>query len=356
MGQISQTDARNLFTKRIIDVYQERIRPTAFIRSFFPGVFSPTKEVSVEVVRGFEKVAVDVVRGSEGHFNRFSKSTEKIYVPPFWREYFTATELDIYDRVLGAQGTDNTMLFTTLLNTVADKIGQLQDKIERAKEIQCAQVIRTGIVTMTNGDNIDFKRKAASIVDLAGTSGYWTTGSNDPFTAFKAAGDFMRAVGKYGSKRFIAIMGDGAFTAFQKNDVFKASMNLFNMQLNTMFPPLEAAQGSVFHGVLSAGPYRFEIWTYPEVYDDPTTGNSTDYIADREVIILPPKPRFHYASCIVPQLAMTEGGAPIAPQTGEYVYGEYLDHRRAKHDFDVQSSGVPVPVAIDQMYTMLATA
>jgi len=119
---------------------------------------------------------------------------------------------------------------------------------------------------------------------------------------------------------------------------------------------LEQAEGSVYHGVLSAGPYRFEIWTYPEVYDDLTTGLSTPYIADREVLIVPPKPRFHYASCLVPQLAMTEGGAPIAPQSGEYVYGEYLDARRAKHDFDVQSAGVPVPVAVDQIYTMLATA
>jgi hypothetical protein len=66
---ISVTDARGLFTKMLIDVYQERIKPTAFLRSFFPSETSPTKEVAIEVERGFEKIAVDVFRGTEGNRN-----------------------------------------------------------------------------------------------------------------------------------------------------------------------------------------------------------------------------------------------------------------------------------------------
>ena len=354
MGQISQTDARNLFTKRIMDVYQERIPVKRFLGMFFPGRFSPTKEVSIEVERGYEKVAVDVVRGSEGHFHSFSKSTEKIFVPPMWRGYINATELDLYDRVLGAQGTDNSRLFAALLNSVADKVMEVQKTQERAKEIQCAQVLQTGIVTLVNGDNIDFKRRAASIVDLVGAGGYWTTGATDMFAQFRAAGDFLRKFGKFAGKRFVCILGGDALSTLLANSTFLSRQNVFHMSLDSVVAPSMEVEGALYHGTLTGGPYQFELWTYPEFYD--LSGTSTPYIAENYAVVIPQKPRFVYASCLVPQLAVNESGAPIAPQTGEYVYGEYIDSRKAKHDFDVQSAGLPIPVAVDQIYTMKVKA
>jgi hypothetical protein len=354
MATISQTDARGLFTKKLMDVYQERIRPKSFLRSFFPSTFSPTKEVSIEVERGFEKVAVDVVRGSEGNYNRFTKSTEKIFVPPFWREYFTATDFDIYDLVLGARGTDNSQLFAELLNRVGDRLGLLQDMIERAKEIQCAEVLQTGIVTLVNGDNIDFKRKAASIVDLGagGAGGYFATDS-DLFAQFKSGCEFIRTKGKSGDFTYIAILGATAYEHLLANAKFKDRQNLFHMSLDQVMPPQIGTTGGAFHGTIVAGPYRVQLWTYPDFYDN-ASGVSTPYIGNKNIVIVPPKPRFRFAHALVPQLV--DPGQTSAPQQGEWVYGEYLDQRKAKHDFDVQSAGLPVPVAVDQVYTMQAVA
>lgn len=354
MASISQSDARGLFTKKLLDVYQERIRPKSFLRSFFPDTFSPTKNVSIEVERMGEKIAVDVVRGSEGNFNRFSKSTEKIWTPPFWREYFNATELDIYDRVLGSQGTDNTRLFAMLLNSVADRIGLLQDKIERSKEILCAQVLQDGILTFTNGDNIDFARKAESIVDLNdGSNGGYFAANSDVFAQFKAAGEFLRQKGKYAGFEFVAIFGSTAWDHFLKNTVFLGRQDLLNLRLDGVTQPIVNVVGGCFQGSITAGPYRVQCWTYPEFYDN-AQGVSTPYIDNKNVVCIPPKPRFKFAHCLVPQVVDEPGGAP--PQTGEWVYGEYIDARKAKHDFDVQCAGMPVPVAIDQAYTMQAVA
>lgn len=345
MALISQTDARGLFTKKLIDVYQERIRPKSFLRSFFPSVFAPTKEISIEVERGYEKIAVDVMRGSEGNFNTFSKSTEKIFVPPMWREYFNATELDVYDRVLGSQGTDNTQLFAKLLNDVADRLGLLQDKIERSKELQCAQVLQTGIVTLTNGTNIDFRRKAASLVNLG--SGQYFEQNCDVFAKFEAACYFLRTVGKCGDAEFISILGATAYNKLLTNTVFSARQNLFHLNLDSILPPQKGLTGAAFHGTLSAGSFRVQIWTFPEFYDN-ASGVSTPFINDKNMIVLPPKPRFKFAHCLVPQVVDSPGETP---QQGEYVYGEYIDKRKAKHDFDIQTAGVPVPVAVDQVYT-----
>ncbi len=348
---ISLSEARGIFTQKIIDVYQERIRPKSFLRGFFPSTFSATKNVSIEVERGYEKVAVDVVRGSEGNFNRFSKNTQKVYEPPLWREYFNATELDIYDRVLGSETTDNKKLFAQLLNDVADKIMQLQDKIERAKEIQCAQVLHTGIVTMQNGDNINFQRKPESMVDLnLGTNGGYWYNNVDLFAQFATGCKWLRVNGKVADFTYVAIFGERAFQDFMNNTKVLARQNLFNLNLDSIAKPQVGLTGGAYHGEITAAPYKVQIWSYPDFYDNAAGVAGTPYIDTDKVILTVPKPRFKFAHCLVPQVV--EPGTTTAPQKGEWVYGDYIDARKAKHDFDVQCAGVPVPVAIDQIYTM----
>lgn len=357
---ISTTDARGLFTKKLIDVYQERTRPTGFLRSFFPNTnpaVAPSAEISIEVERMFEKVASDVVRGSEGNRNTFSRSTEKIFIPPIWREYFDATQLDLYDRVLGSQGTTNENLFAALLNKVADRLGLLQDKIERAKELQCAQVLLSGIVTIQQGLNVDFKRKSASSVDLTGSGGYWAT-NNDVTPQFKAAGDFLRTVGKSNDAMFEVILGDQAQIDLFANTKFQARQNFFHMQLDDIKTPVRNSVGGTLHGAITAGPYMFRLWSYPEFYDilnddGSIASQGVPYIDTKKAIVIPQRPRFHFAHALVPQLIAEPGQTP---QQAEYVLGEFTDKRRAAHDFDIQSAGLPVPVAVDQIYTMKAVA
>jgi len=349
---ISLTMLRAEFTKQLIDVYQERPKTTQFLRSFFPSTTAPTKYVSIEVERMGEKIAVDVLRGTEGNRNTFSKSTEKVFEPPIYREYFDATQLDLYDRVLGAQGNAQVPLFTALLNSVADRIGLLQDKIERSKELQCSQVLETGIVTLKHGDNIDYKRKAASLVDLNGAGGYFAANS-DVYAQFEAACNFLRQVGKSGDGTFNALCGSTALQNLLKNTVFLSRQNLFNMALDQVIMPVRNALGMTYHGTLSAGPYKIQLWAYPQFYDDATTGTSTAYLDPKKVVIIPTAPRFKFAHAAVPQLIGEPGQMPVQ---GEYLIGEFLDPRKAVHDYDIQSAGLAIPVAVDQIYTMKAVA
>lgn len=347
---ISTTDARGLFTKMLIDVYQERIRPTGFLRGFFPTVTEPTKELSIEVERGFEKIAVDVVRGTEGNRNTFSKSTEKIFVPPLYREYFDATQLDLYDRVLGSQGTVNEKLFAALMNRVADRLGLLQDKIERAKELQCAQIIETGIVTIEAGVNIDFKRKAASLVNEG--AGQYFADNIDPFKKLEAGCEFQRTVGKSGDAVFNALFGKTAWADFLANTKFLARQDFTNMSLDNVTGPARNGVGAAYHGMVTAGSYKVALWTYPEFYDN-ASGVSTPYLNAKKVVMIPSNPRFKLGHGAVPQLIGQPGQMPTQ---GEYVVGEFIDERKATHDFDIQSAPLAIPVAVDQIYTFQAVA
>lgn len=347
---ISTTDARALFTKMLIDVYKERTTPTSFLRSFFPAKESPTKELAIEVQRGTEKIAVDVMRGTEGNRNSFSLSTEKIFVPPYYREYFDATEIDLYDRLFGS-GDIAANIFSAFVDRVADKLRMLQDKIERSYELQCAQVIQTGIVELANGINIDFKRKAASMVDLNGTTGYWSVANHDLYVDLETGGNFMRQKGKSTGGTFNTIMGSSAFTTMLKNSVFIQRQNLFNMALDMVAPPQRNSVGAAFHGELTAGSYKFRVWTYPEFYDN-ASNVSTPYIDPTNVILLPENPRFVLGFGAVPRLL--KDGAPAVQ--GQYIFGEYMDERNTAHIMDIKSAGVAIPVAVDQIYTMKVVA
>lgn len=348
---ITVSEARGLFTKQLIDVYQERIRPKAFFRGFFPDKVVPTKHVSIEVERGYELVAVDVVRGTEGNRNTFSKSTEKIFEPPYWREFFDATQLDLYDRVLGSQTDANGLLFAQLMNEVSDRLGMLQDKVERAKELQCAQVLLSGVVNIEQADaNIDFKRKAASLVD-DGAGQYFANNIN-PFDKFNAGCKFLRTIGKATDSIFDAILGETAMADLLANTIFLARQNLFNMALDQVTGPARQGVGSNLNGIITAGAYKVRLWTYPEFYEKPK-GTFNQFMDPKKVILLPANPRFHFAHAAVPQLISRPGEMP---NQGIFTIGEFIDERRTAHIFDIQSAGVPVPVAVDQIYTFKAVA
>jgi hypothetical protein len=346
---ISTTDAQGLYTKMLVDAYKERSKPTAFLRSFFPDKVVPTLELSIEVQRGFEKVAVDVVRGTDGNRNQFTKSTEKIFIPPYYREWFDATQLQLYDRLYGATQI-NDAVFAAYINSVVDSAMDLQAKIERAYEVQCAEVLETGIVQLNAGINIDFKRKAASLVD---TGVYFNTGGSDPYAMLEAGANFIRMVGKTADVVFNALLGSEALTALLVNTKFLARQNLFNMALDAVAPPQLNAVGATYHGTLTCGSFKVQLWAYPQFYDHKTTGVATPYLNPKKVIMLPSKPKFVLGFGAVPQL-MTPNN-PV-PKMGAFIINEYIDERGKARIVDIESAGVAIPTAVDTIYTFKAVS
>lgn len=356
MATISTQDARGVFTKALIAVYKERTAPTSFLRSFFMTKESDTKQISIEVQRGTEKIAVDVERGTEGNRNQFSKSTEKIFVPPYYHEYFDGTELDFYDRLFTQNGTVDAITFSQWVDVVVEKLAMLQDKIERAYELQCAQVFETGIVTLNSGDNIDFKRKAGSLVDVGGAE-YFSNATSNPYATLEAAGTFIRTKGKSAGNIFNVILGSVAMSDFLDNPQVKERADIRNISMDVLRTPQKNAVGGVLHGEVSAGAYVFRLWTYPEFYDTEAASNNS-YINDKKIIVLPESPKFVLGFAAVPQLlgSKADVGAGVSAKRGAYLVGEFLDERNTSHVIDIKSAGVAIPVAVDQIYTAQVVA
>lgn len=345
MGLIPITDAQGLFTKKIIDVYKQRSTPTAFLRSFFPDAISPTKELSIEVVRGQEAIAVDVTRGTDGNRNSWNKSTEKIFLPPYYREFFDATQLQLYDKLYGATSIDDSVL-AAYINNIVDKQQDIKALIERSLELQCAQVLTTGIVTLKKGTNIDFKRLAASLKDF-GAGNYWANAGINPFDQMETGCVFLRTQGKAAGDVFNCLLGNQAMADLTKNTAFLTRQNLFNMSLDNVLPPQRNSLGATFHGQVTCGAYRVNLWTYPQYYDDATSGLQTSYLDPKKITLIPEVPRFKMGFATVPQLILP-GQMPVVT---DFMFGEYVDQRAKAHIFDVESAALAIPTAVDTMWT-----
>jgi hypothetical protein len=350
MGQIATTDAQALFTKKLGDFFVERIKPMSFLRSFYVEKETPAKEISLEVQRGSERVAADVVRGTDGNRNTWSRSTEKLFIPPYFREFFDITQLQLYDRLYGATEINDRM-FSQLINDAAERLDQLKDKIDRAIERYCAGVFDDGIVRFQAARGIDYKRKPASMVTLTGDD-LWTVSTGNPFTQIAAWCQWMRKVGKVQTHEFNLIMGDTAHAAFMANSNVLTRQNLFNMSLDRIAVPQKNSVGGVFHGTITCDVYRVNIWSYPDFYEDDNQVMQP-YWNPKKVFMLPTvgaNLKLWYAA--VPQLL--EDNTP--PQVGKFIVNEYIDRKAKTREVHLESAPLPVPVTIDQIFTAQVTA
>lgn len=338
-----------MFTQKLVDIYRENPLPTAFLQSFFTEDIVKARYIEFGVERGTEKVAVDVLRGADGNRNTFSRSTLKLVDPPYYREYFDATELDIYDRMFSSETIDDAM-FAEFIRTVSDKLRVLQAKIERAIELQCAQVLTTGVVTVADGTNLDFKRKAGSLVDNSATP--WTTGTNSPYVHIAAGAAFLRTTGKSQGGVFNLIMGGLAATALFDNAIVKARGPLSNINFDMLRAPQRNAVGANSVGQLTAGDYKINLWTYSETYED-ASGNNVPYVDPKKVIMILETPRFRLAYARVPQLITPQNPTVV---DAKFVFGEYADPKHHTYEWDVRSCPIAIPTAVDQIYTMQVVA
>lgn len=337
--------AQGIFTQRMIAAFKEKAKVTRFLQSFFPEIYSPTKLVEVGVMRDRELMAVDVERGTEGNRNSWSKAVVRDYLPPLYDEYFDLTELDLYDTLFGEKDIDE-KTFARFWLSAMDRMSGLQDKIERAKEYQCSQVFETGVLTMNNGDAINFHRKAGSLVAYsAGIN--WNDSNVDPYQTIGNACDWLRQNALITDGVFNVLLGKEALYAFLNHPKVLARNDLKQVKWDDLSVPRPYGSGAKLHGEVTVGEHRARLFSYPQYYEQ-SNGTKVKYWPDKKVVVLPEVTNFVMAHAAVPQL-LTGGQRML--QQGPYLPYDFMDYRKAKHDMGLKSAPVAVPVAVDEMYT-----
>ena len=350
---IDKSQHRSPFTQTVIDVYQENAPIPSHFSNMFVAKPTLSKYVSIEVERDTELISVDVNRLGEGTRNMFSKSSEKIFLPPMHDQYFDATALDAYDKMVNSPR--NAELTGSAARGVAKKLLKLQEKIARAEEKQAAEIFETGIVIINKGTNIDYKRKSTSKVDL-GVGNYWDTADAPVEAQLIAVGDFLRTSGKSNVKEIDMTLSGATFTALKGTDYYKNDANFNNVQLNDIKRPIANSTGSSLNGQIVAGSYTFNIWSYDETYQDESKVTQR-YMPANQTVFVPISGA---------QLDAAYGGLPIVvrdasrvefPQFIRNVKSKFMIYNkigenRASHIFGVRSAPLYVPVTVDRIYTL----
>ncbi len=338
------SQARAVFTQNTVQVFREKVSVSTFLTSFFTVKVKRSKLLSIEVQRGTEKIAVDVQVNSKGNRNVFTKSTQKVFAPPYFHEYFTLNDNDLYDTAIGSQDPGDMAI---LIEDSASKMEELTKKIMRSVEKMCGEVFTTGIVTLTAGvGNIDFKRKAASMVAYAAGTDFAINTVN-PYTVIKNGCQWIQENGKSSGNIFNVIMGGDVAEAFLGNTLVQNRADIRNFSMDTVGLPQKNAEGGVYLGQVSAGPYIVRLWSYNGSYVN-ASGVRTYYINQKDMVILPSETNYDLAYAMVRQL-IKDGQVP---QAGEYLWSEYMDERETSHEMHVKSAPLPIPVAVDTIYTL----
>lgn len=350
---IDIVQAKSLYSKKVIAIYDETIPEKNFLQSLFKVDTSQALDVSIEIRRGTKNIAVEVQRGGASNSNKFSKSTEKIFRPPMYSEDLVANHMNAYDIPFG-QGAVNKNTIARIVKDTNMKLNVNRAKIARAKELQCSEVLFDGTVTTKFSDIIDYGRLAGSKVDLGGAGGYWSTVTTDVEAQLIAGAEFIRNTGNSNQTRFDLIMSGAQLVALKKTNFYKDDANRdAKAQLQDIKRPIAQAGGSSYHGTVNAGAYIFDIWTYDAVYED-ALGAEQRYTPDNKTVMLP---------VAETGLILAHGGIPVigankmpTAKAGEYVLREAVDYKKVTHTWYVESAPLATCYTPDKVYTMQTLA
>lgn len=288
-----------------LPIFQQMRKANNFLSRQFtmkPGGNYKGGKVAVDIERSGEDVAIAITKCSGPNLNDIDEWTTKEFEPPAYGEAFPVDVCDLITRMAGVdQFTDAYNSYVAqLMAKVSKGFIMVDEKIRRAVELQASQILQTGQLNLTNsaGDtvySVDFKPKATHFPTVGAS---WSSGTSvDAIGDLESLASVIRADGKVDPDQLI--FGKVALENFLKNDVVKERLDNRRYEVGTVAPEMTNS-GATFYGYIWIGTYRFEMWTYPDTYKDPATGNPLPYIADDLVVMKSSRTRLDMTSAEVP--------------------------------------------------------
>ncbi len=351
-------------TSKIVGKFEEMIPVRTGFAGWFPEETTPTLEVDVEVQRDNDLIAVDVVRFTEGNKNKSSRVSEHKYIPPYFKEDYDFQRDQVYMNTIAlGVGMENAQVNRVLAMNALKQVTKNRDKVIRAIRKQQADVLQTGIVALENGDNIDYRRKATSMVNVDTAGDYWSVSATaTPITDIRKGMDFLRNVGNSGGSAVNVIMRSAALEAFlATTQVKEQGPNVIQQiqRININMPQFDGVSGFAFHGQIAAGDFNVNLWTYNEKYTD-ANGATQYYLAENKVVMMPDDFQGKTVFGGLPTMNRTSinGVSTAVPGIVEanYLIRNYSDEKTMSSTIELTSAPLVVPFTIDKIYTMQVLA
>jgi hypothetical protein len=355
---ISIIDHSAKIVSKIVGRFEEMIPVRSGFSGWFQEETTPTLEVDVEVQRDSDLIAVDVVRFTEGNKNKYTKASEHKYIPPFFKEDYDFQRDAIYMNTVAMGVTGNPNINRVIAQNALKAVNKNRDKIKRAISKQQADVLQTGIVSLVNGDNIDFRRKAESLKNVSdGPGEYWSNASGcKPIDDLAAGMRFLRDVGNSSGGTVNVVMRTAALNAFLNSTQVKESADIRRIdRVNIAMPQFSEASGFALQGQIAAGDFVVNLWTYNEKYTN-SSNQTVYYLDENKVIMLPDDFMGKTVFGGLPVLNETTVGGTTVKVPGvveaNYLIRAYSDEKTISSTIELTSAPLVIPFTIDKIYTM----
>lgn len=351
-----------------LPLFEQGRSPNLFLSSFFTlkegGVYQGGK-VAIDIMRTGEKIAVAIKKCTGPNMNDVEEWTTKEFEPPSYGEAFPVDVCDLIKRIAGVDPFTDAYngYVASLMAKLTRGFILIDDMIKRAVELQAAQILQTGMLDLINknGDTtyeVNFFPKASHFPQNGVTAGYgpvWSdTANSTPLLDLQLLCKTVRSDGKLNPD--MAIGGEGAINNFIRSDEVKELLDNRRITLGGIAPNQSMLDmGATFYGNLWTGTYNIQLWAYPDTYDDPVTGDATEYVNTSNIIVFSSKARFDMTSAEVPlplgpderiaslmpgRMTSTDSGFDVTPNlyptpSGKQIMGE------------LESCPLLIPVQID---------
>jgi len=353
----------NADTKRMITAYLQQRAPTMFFAGFFqspPENFHTSETVEIDIERGQEDVAIVIQDLSAGtRRNATDIFTNKEFTPPIYDEEVAINSFDLLKRNAGDNPFENVDFRGALTTRVLRGVRQIENKINRSKELQASQVMQTGKLVLTDKDGVplyslDYKPKATHFPTSAIA---WNAGGATIAEDINALAEVIRTDGLADPDQ--VIMGVNAFEAFIADDEIQKRFDNRRMELGRIVPMEMRGQGGIFRGVVEVGNYSYDVWTYGGRFTDPQTGLAVQFMDPGKCVVRASAGRMDATFGAVPNIGTMLGqmGNNILPELPGRISGSaggvdlftnaYLSENGKQLFAGVASRPLYIPTAID---------
>jgi hypothetical protein len=343
-------------TSKIVGKFEEDIPVRSGFSGWFPEETTPTYEVDIEVQRDNDLIASDVVRFTEGNKNKQSRVSEHKYIPPYFKEDYDLQRDQVYMNTIAlAVGMESANVNAVIAKNAVKAIRKNRDKIVRAIRKQQADVLQTGIVTLKNGDNINYNRKSGSMVALTGGALWSVPTTADPIGDLRRGMTFLRNIGNSSGSAVNVVMRGDAFSAMMAADqMTKQGAYVVEQiqRINVGMPQFTESTGFALQGRVAAGDFVVNLWTYNEKYTN-DAGQTVYYLDNANVIMIPDDFQGKTIFGGLPTLNENSGGFDTPGIVeADYLIRSYSDKKTISSTIEITSAPLVVPFTIDKIYTL----
>lgn len=297
-------------TRKMIDAYVQLGVVMGVVTRFLTGMFqtSPrnfynSEEVELDIKRSGQDLAIVVTDLSTGYrMNSADAYTNKSFKAPVFKEAVPLNSFDLLKRMPGQNPFQDPGFRQNVILKMFDAMLGIEEKIRRSIELQASQVLQTGTITLSDASGtalytIDFQPKTTHFPTVTIS---WGESSDDILGDLKSLAKVIYRDGL--QKPDQLIFGEDALEDFLSDDTVIARLDNRRMDLGMIEAPTMRGEGGTYHGRISIGTDKFDIWSYEGFYINPATGSNTPYITADKVIMKSSKARLDATFGAIPNI------------------------------------------------------